>query len=273
MSEDIKPENGSIPPRVTIKIPGQSGELAETPTAATVPTNKTKTARISLDQVTADPGATQAASVSGVGVASKTIRLAPAMTGQVLISPMPSVGKALSGMIFEESKSQTSRISLESVMAEMAGKSQDSPPKTIKVKRPVLTTTPKVAGLSAESQADILPPAAMAPPPPAGELVSKSQTARVDIVPEAVEAQQTQKKTIKIRRADGGAGESKPAGRSISIARAEGESAEVTRTGVDVPAPHGIFIAIAAAAALVLCFMLYVLAAQANPGLGWAVGI
>jgi hypothetical protein len=273
MSEDIKPENGSIPPRVTIKIPGQSGELAETPTAATVPVNKTKTSRISLDQVTAEPGATQAASVNGVGVASKTIRLAPAMTGQVLISSMPSVGKVLSGMISAESKSQTSRISLESAMAETGTKSPDSVPKTIKVKRPMLTTTPKVAGLSAESQSEAPPPATMAPPPPAGELLSKSQTARVDIIPEAAEPQQTQKKTIKIRRADGGSGDIKTVGRSISIARAEGESPEALKAGSDVPAPHGIFIAMAAAAALVLCFMLYVLAAQANPELGWVVGI
>jgi hypothetical protein len=273
MSDDIKPENGSIPPRVTIKIPGQSGELAETPTAATVPSNKTKTSRISLDQVTAEPGATQAASVSGVGVASRTIRLAPAMTGQVLISPVPSVGKALSGMIFEESKSQTSRISLESALAEMGGKSQDSAPKTIKVKRPVLTTTPKMAGLSTESHAEAPSPAVMAPPPPAGELVSKSQTARVDIVPEAVESQQTQKKTIKIRRADGGGGEGKPMVRSMSIARTEGEAPEAGKDGSEVSAPHGIFIAMAAAAALVLCFMLYVLTAQANPALGWVVGI
>jgi hypothetical protein len=273
MSEDIKPENGSIPPRVTIKIPGQSGELAETPTVATVPSNKAKTARISLDQVTAEPGATQAASVSGVGVASKMIRLAPAMTGQVLISPMPSVGKALSGMIFEEPKSQTSRISLEAAMAETGAKRQDSAPKTIKVKRPMLTTTPKVAGLSVEAQSEIPSSAATAQPPPAGELLSKSQTARVDIIPEAAEPQQTQKKTIKIRRADGGAGDIKPVSRSMSIARAEGESAEAPRTGAEVSAPHGIFIAIAAAAALVLCFMLYVLAAQTNPALGWPVGI
>jgi len=264
MSEDIKPENGSIPPRVTIKIPGQSGELPEAPTTATVPSNKAKTARISLDQVTAEPGAAPAAPASGVGVASKTIRLAPAMTGQVLISPMPSVGKALSEMILEAPKSQTSRISLESAMAETGGKLQDSTPKTIKVKRPVLSNAPKVASLSAEVQVE--------PPPPASELISKSQTARVDIIPEAAEPQQTQKKTIKIRRADGG-GDSKPAGRSISIARAEGESAEASKSGADVPAPHGIFIAMAAAAALVLCFMLYVLAAQTNPSLGWPVGI
>ncbi|MEI6787399.1 MAG: hypothetical protein WCL49_02855 [bacterium] len=273
MSDDIKPENGSIPPRVTIKIPGQSGELAETPTAATMPTNKAKTARISLDQVTAEPGATQAAPVSGVGVASKTIRLAPAMTGQVLISSMPSVGKAVSGMVSEESKSQTSRISLEAVMAEISGNSQELPPKTIKVKRPVLTNVPKVTSLPAEVQSESPAPAMVAPQQPAGELVSKSQTARVDIVPEAAEPQQTQKKTIKIRRADGATGDFKPASRSVSIARAEGESAEAPKAGSDVPAPHGIFIAMAAAAALVLCFMLYVLAAQANPALGWPVGI
>lgn len=273
MSDDIKPENGSIPPRVTIKIPGQSGELAETTTATTIPTNKTKTARISLDQVSAEPGATQAAPVNGVGVASKMIRLVPAMTGQVLISPVPSAGKALSVIISEETKSQTSRISLESVMAEISGNSQDAPPKTIKVKRPMLTNTPKVTSLSAEVQSESSSPAMVAPQQPAGELVSKSQTAHVDIVPEAAEPQQTQKKTIKIRRADGATGEFKPVSRSVSIARAEGESAETPKAGSDVPAPHGIFIAMAAAAALVLCFMLYVLAAQANPGLGWTVGI
>lgn len=267
MSEDIKPESSSIPPRVTIKIPGQSGEVVETPTATTLPAAKKKTARISLDQVSAEPGAAAAAPVSGVGVASKSIRLAPAMTGQVTIAPMTPVGKALGGMLSEDAKRTTSRIPLESILAEQGGKLPDSAPKTIKVKRPVLSTTPRVAGLPVESQAEV--PAA----PVAGEMSSKSQTARVDIAPEAIEPQQTQKKTIKIRRADGGAGDGAAAGRNISIARTEGAPAEVSAAGAGVSAPHWFFIVTAAAAAVTLCFMLYVLAAQAYPDLGWKVGV
>lgn len=265
MSEDITPENNSIPPRVTIKVPGQSGEVVETPTA-TLPSAKKKTARISLDQVTAEPGAAAAAPVSGVGVASKSIRLAPAMTGQVSIAPMPTVGKALGGMLSEEGKRTTSRIPLESVLAEQGGKLPDSAPKTIKVKRPMLSNTPKVAGLAVESQPETPPSTAVA-----SEMQSKSQTARVDIAPEAAEPQQTQKKTIKIRRPDGAGGDSAQAGRSISIARTEGLSAEVSAAGAGVPSPHWFFVVSAAAAAITICFMLYVLAAQAYPDLGWKV--
>ena len=95
----------------------------------------------------------------------------------------------------------------------------------------------------------------------------------MDIAAEAMEPQQTQKKTIKIRRADGGAGDSATAGRSISVARTEGASVEESVAGVGVPAPHWFFIVTAAAAAVTLCFMLYVLAAQAYPDLGWKVGV
>lgn len=271
MSEDIKPENGSIPPRVSIKIPGQSGEVDEKSLAEAQAYGKKKTARIPLDQVTAEPGAASAASVSGVGVSSKSIRILPTVGGPGTISPLPPVGKALSGMLTPESKSQTSRIPLEFAISDKGAKVSDGVPKTIKVKRPVLAATPKVTAMPVEVPAEVPPPVAEVPA--AGALSSKNQTARVDIIPEAVEPQQTQKKTIKIRRADGGAGEIKPTGRSVSIARAEGAPSEVPAQGPGVPAPHGIFVALAAAAALVLCFMLYVLAAQAYPGLGLKLGI
>lgn len=266
MTEDIKPEESPIPPRVTIKLSSQSGQMQESPTAVTMPSLKKKTARISLDQVTAEPGATPAAPVSGVGVAAKSIRLAPAVSGQINISSMPPIGKALGGVLSEEVKRATSRIPLESILAEQGGTLPEGAPKTIKVKRPVLSTTPRVAGLAVEPSPEPLPPVA-------GEMVSKSQTARVDIAPEQSEPQPTQKKTIKIRRPDGAGGESAPAAvRSVSIARAEGTTAGVQAAGSEVAAPHWFFVASAAAAMMTICFMLFVLAAQAYPDLGWKVG-
>ena len=274
MNDDIKPESSAIPPRVTIKVPGQTGEVAEgaSPMAdstvgTTLPGNKKQTSRITLDKVTAEPGATLGSSVSGLGVASKTIRLAPAVTGQVSISPLPPVGKALSGaLISDDGKRQTSRIPLDAVLTGKGESAGDAIPKTIKVKRPVLSSVSKVTGLPTEA------PAVVPAPPPAGMMSSKNQTARVDIVPEAAETQQTQKKTIKIRRADGAASDIKAGPRSVTIARGE-EGAGSAGEGAEVAPPHVIFPIMAAAAMLVLCFMLYVLAAQAFPHLGWSVGV
>lgn len=266
MSEDNRPENGAIPPRVQIKVPGQSGDLSGADAAG-----KKKTARLSLDQVTAEPGVVAGAPVEGMGVASKTIRLAPALTGQVAVAPLPSIGKALTGtFVYDEPKRQTSRIPLESVMPGVgAGSSQGAVaapstiPKTIKVKRPSISLSPAAA--SAQGEAPVAAPVAEAP------AAAKNQTARVEITPDMVpEAQQTQKKTIKIRRADGDA---KPAGeqRSVAIARAESAEASIPSVAGQVAAPHWAFVGVAAVALLVLCFMVYVLAAQAFPNLGWSV--
>lgn len=276
MSEDTTPEQSSIPPRVTIKIPSQSGEVGATPAAPALPGAKKKTSRISLDQVTAEPGAASASPVSGIGVTSKSIRILPSTAGQGTIAPLPPVGKALSGMMGDEAKRQTSRIPLAAVLPDSA-KVGDAIPKTIKVKRPVLTPTPKVGGLPVETpaEAQAAPPPVTEEPPVAAavEPSAKSQTARVDIIPEAAESQPTQKKTIKIRRADGGGADLKPSVRSVSIARTEGAPEGVRSAGPEVPPPHGVFVALAAAAVLVLCFMVYVLAAQAFPSLGWRVGV
>jgi len=272
MSEDIKPEAGAIPPRLNIKVPGQTGDVesglhAAPATDSSLPGNKKKTSRISLDQVTAEPGAAPAASVSGIGMASKTIRLAPAMTGQVSINPLPSVGKALSGVVIpDDGKRQTSRIPLDTVMSgktDPGSSGGDATPKTIKVKRPILSVSPKMTPMQEEL-----------PQPSASN--EKSKTARVDIVPEALaEPQQTQKKTIKIRRADGG-GEAKPMMRSAGGAQSGGAPAAVPGgmpESSGVPAPHWMFLVTATAALLVLGYMVYVQSAQAFPNLGWNTGL
>ncbi len=284
MSDDIESGNGPIPPRMTIKNQGKSdssavnmpegGDLnsnassgSTDPNPAPISLNKKKTARIALDQVTAETGA--ASAVPGTGIASKTIRLAPAMTGQVAAAPFPSVGKALTGMLVsDETKRKTSRISLDAVLPQLevtAPAGGDSTPKTIRIKRPTLSVPPAS-----------IPPIQVKEPPPsvvvAAPINEKSQTSRVDIPPEAVamEEQQTQKKTIKIRRADGGAPETGAAPRSISISRTE--AAVAVPETVQVAAPHWSFVLVAAAAVVTLCVMLYVLMAQAYPSLGWSVG-
>lgn len=281
MSEDIQSGNGTIPPRLTIKVPGQTeGAEANAPAAGTsdlgnspapaqmagapLINNKKKTARISLDQATADSGAP--ASVAGGGIASKTIRLAPAMTGQVSAVPLPSVGKALTGiLVSDEIKRKTSRISLDSVLPQLEAASVggDAAPKTIRIKRPTFPVPSSLPSLQAE-----------APLAVSVESNVKSQTARVELPPEpvSVEGQQTQKKTIKIRRADGGGGGAyvKATPRSVNISRIEAEAA-IPATA-QVAAPHWSFVLVATAAVITLCVMLYVLMAQAFPALGWSLG-
>lgn len=282
MSEETNTGTGSIPPRLTIKKQEQNeSESAESgapevtmsnpplsleskPTLNQdmgVPSNKKKTARITLDQVTAEPGAS--ATVFGAGLASKTIRLAPAMTGQVSAEPLFSVGKAMTGMLVsDDAKRKTSRISLDSVLPQLdsvAAAGGDSAPKTIKIKRPTL------------SQPVTIRPPASVEAPAVGDVGAKSRTARVDIPQEEnapAEAQQTQKKTIKIRRADGvGAdGASMSAPRTVSISRNEPEAAGIVSE--QVAAPHWSFVVIAAAAVVMMCVMLYVLVSQAYPSVG-----
>ncbi|MEI6563305.1 MAG: hypothetical protein WCO42_03240 [bacterium] len=280
MNEENKSENGGIPPRLTIKKPEQSGEAGDTvatrdssvppviPEGNPVPVQdpslagfKKKTSRISLDQVSAEPGATLAASVSGVGVASKTIRLAPAVTGQI---SLPSVGKVLSGVIVsDDANRRTSRISLDSILprTEAGTAGEDAVPKTIRVKRPTLSTPVGMPSLSVA-----------APTTPPLSSSAKSQTARV-VVPEEVvssESQQTQKKTIKIRRADGGGVDIKAVPRSVTIARTEGDAADQSEG--EVPAPHWAFVVTASAAVVMMCVMMYALIAQVFPNLGWSLG-
>jgi len=261
MSDDTKIEEGGIPPRVTIKVPGQSGEVVS------AGAGKKKTTRIALDQVSAESGAVQGAHVESVGVASKTIRLAPIVSSQTAVTPLPSIGKALSGNFSaDDGKRQTSRIPLEAIFPGLSQSGTSgmpsSIPKTIKVKRPMISLSPK---MDVETGGESVP---VVSEPPSSVVSAKSQTARVDVVQDAApEAQQTQKKTIKIRRADGDPRAAEP--RGVSIARS-GEDSSASSSN-QVARPHGVFIGVAAAALMVLSFMIYVLAAQAYPSLGWSL--
>lgn len=272
--------NPPIPPKVDLKkIPltrppeaaadeaGSAPGLAKKQTArievplADLSTPKKKTSRIGLDAPGTPP---QGVPVPGGQPLPKTIVIKPPAAAAAKVSPPPIDP-------IEAAKKMTSRIALETALT--AGDGTDggqtgSPttPKTIRIKRPSQAATIKLTRPDAPPEA-----------PSASETASaKSKTSRIDIPVEAIETEApTQKKTIKIRRPDATKGV-----KSLTIARPEGESATVAATVVagaiapdETPEPSvgAIFTITALASVLVIGVLLYVLAAQAFPGLGLSV--
>lgn len=258
--------DNAIPPKLSFK-PAEPGvpeaeegkkhtARVDLPQAAPEPAAilKKKTSRIPLEQAGAEPGAPTGDPVPGVG-ASKTIRLAPvAAVPTITIAPSPKAVSAAT--LSEDIKRQTSRIPLDEATATKV-ESQPSAPKTIRIKRP--------SGLQS---APILPPTPQEEEALAPETAGKSVTSRIDLPEEAGsgEGQATQRKTIKIRRAEGGT--VRPAPRSLAVARVEAQAA--ARVEQEVAAPHAIFPMLAAAALVLLCVMVYVLLLQAFPDLNWS---
>jgi hypothetical protein len=277
MSENTTSGDTSMPPKLNLKQSDQPAtgipmagrdakshtariNLPETPPEP-APALKKKTSRIPLDQVSAEPGAPAGSPVLGMGT-SKTIRLSP-------LSPSPTITivpsqKVLSGsMILDDAKRQTSRIPLELAISEKDNTSTSQPnaPKTIRIKRPNISQS-------------IPAPVQAATPPPAQESTQSpmSRTSPIDI-PEQESpdsGQATQRKTIRIRRPEGGSAE-RAAPRSLAVARIEKEAAAnvAAELAGGVSAPHPIFPALAAVAVILLCVLVYVLFTQAFPTLGW----
>jgi hypothetical protein len=278
MSENTTPGGDPLPPKLNLKPQNPLVDLVNaTPVERdakhhtakidlpaippeTNGTLKKKTSRIPLDQVSAEPGAPSGSPVPGVGTA-KTIRLTnPPSSPTITIVPS---SKAIVGtMILDDAKRQTSRIPLESATTG-SGESGDQPaiPKTIRIKRPTVTQSVPV------------PAAPLAQPTsPAQEspFAPKSSTARIDLPEQEMTeegGQVTQRKTIKIRRADGSV-PAKPGPRSPVVARMEQEAAEHAAEAVS--APHPIFPTLAAVAIVLLCVLVYVLCVQAFPNLNWS---
>ena len=268
MSDNTTLGDNAIPPKLNLK-PQEANKHTtriDLPTAQPEPppTLKKKTSRIPLDQVSAESGAAAGAPVQGVG-ASKTIRISrPTGTPTITIAPS---SKVLSGtMISDDAKRQTSRIPLELAISDGANTpSEGGAPKTIRIKRPTPTQSEPA-------------PVAMPPPPQAVESVATppppamSKTAQISLPDAALPetGQATQRKTIKIRRADG-VGIDKAAPRSLAVARVEKVMADHVAADAagEVPPPHPIFPVMAAAAVALLCVLVYVLFVQAFPSLGW----
>jgi hypothetical protein len=207
-----------------------------------------------LEQVSAEAGAPSGAPVGGVGISSKTIRLAPPTPTPPTISipPATPVTRVMTRGP-DDAKRQTSRISLEIALAERADAGgAPGTPKTIRIKRPVAAPGAKEGVAPAPS------------PTEAPTVVAKSITSRIDAAeaPQP-EGQPTQRKTIKIRRAEGGV-TLKPAPRSVAVARLEAEAAE-RRAEEVAESTHVLFPVAAAVAVCILVFMIYAFLVQAFP--------
>ena len=129
-------------------------------------------------------------------------------------------------------------------------------PKTIRIKRPDGAAATGPVALPAEA------------PPPAIEPITmearKSETARIEMPEGAVEQAPTRRKTIRIKRPDGG-GEGRPltiSAPSPAIARTRPMELEEAGGEAEEEGESALFAVLALAAVLMACVLVYVLAAQ-----------
>jgi hypothetical protein len=122
-------------------------------------------------------------------------------------------------------------------------------PRTIRIKRP--------EGASPTTEIPPITP----PAPQKVEAARKSETARIDLPPEAAALEEqpppTRKKTIKIKR-PGAGGTSTP----IVIAKPAAGAPQAEEAATGEPQPHPAFTWVAVAAILIIAILIYVLAAQ-----------
>jgi hypothetical protein len=269
MSEDPKPPNGNLPPKLTLRKE-ESGAIplpAPAPAAGSPTLSKKATTRIPL-AATEGGAPADTAVTPGTNYSTKTIRLTPLAASRPLsVAPAvrpPSATTSLSDL----AKRQTSRIPLEAAMATdhtpsaAASLAVSEAPKTIRIKRPGQAPAPVGATIKAPA-----PSPQSAPVAASDASAQKSKTARVDVEDVQADdaAQATQRKTIKIRRAEGAT--AKPIPRSMAVARVESEVAEAAieeRVRINVAFPI-----MAAVALVILGVLVVVAAAQAFPSLGW----
>jgi len=160
-----------------------------------------------------------------------------------------------SKLAMDAAKRKTSRIPLEEALTadkepdEAAEPADPARPKTIKIKRPGSET----ATVKAKK------------PAPADKTATEadnselSKTSRLDIPPDATDATPTQKKTIRVKRPDGGAA-AKPA---ATPHPAKGVVPPEPMGPIRSDEPGTVWAILALAASLVMCVLIYVLAAQA----------
>ena len=240
--------------RPTIRLtPAAQAPAAAAPQAAAPrPASKKETSRIPLEAAVAasDPAPS----------APKTVRIKPAQT-----QPLAASDAAADG---EDTKRKTSRISLEAALAaDQAGKGEA--PKTIKLKRPAEAATVKLSPApAAAATAGAAVPAAQVPAAePEAPAMGKTARLDEDLQGEEDGATPTKRKTIRVKRPTQRPGV-KP---SVSVARSPSSAAQpgmeaafaAPQASVGWLAP-----VLSIAAILVCCVLIYVLAAQAYPGLG-----
>ncbi len=212
-------------------VSATTAEVAEQPATAVTPpksASKKETSRIPLDA--AKPRVEK--SFSSVGLEPPTtVRISkPGETAQITGLPKPDDVAAAE-------KRKTSRISLEAVLNETPADSASGGTKTIRLKRPGEAPTAKVGGAKS-----------------AGEQGAGGET-----------ASPTQRKTVLVKRPQESA-----SSRKLTVARTGEEGGASSASGgasdnlsMPVRGPHWIFGVLSIAAALVMCVVIYLFAAQA----------
>ncbi|MDP6630495.1 MAG: hypothetical protein QGH42_12485 [Kiritimatiellia bacterium] len=219
---------------------------------------KRKTSRIPLEAAKAPD---EDAKTEGVATLKpKTIKIKPSApvpkmrSTQPLSITVPITEDDSSKLATDAAKRKTSRIPLEEALT--ADKEPDEPaepadparPKTIKIRRPGSeTATVKAKKPSSAAKAKQADDSEM------------SKTSRLDLPPDAADATPTQKKTIRVKRPDGG-GAAKPAAKSHP---AQGVVPPEPVGPIRSDEPGAVWAILAVAASLVIGVLIYVLAAQA----------
>lgn len=298
--------NGSAKPPTT-RIPPVAAPAGAAPTPIKIPTGemakKKETSRIELTQ--ARPPASEPAKASTVRVDTAPNLIRPLTEAQrqelfkkstVRVRVEEAQAKAPPGPVVkatpaegEAAKKQTARIDLNEVLggdedlfkrrtamldpAKFPPTPTEAPgaPKTIRIKRP-------------EPGAATGPIAAPAEPArpvePITTAARKSETARIELPEEVAEQTPTRRKTIRIKRPEGG--EARPlvvSQPSLTIARAEPTESLPLIAGEEEESST-LFSVLALAAVLLACVLIYVLAAQvgtveslAAPNVPWPGGV
>ncbi|MBL7076999.1 MAG: hypothetical protein ISS31_05980 [Kiritimatiellae bacterium] len=239
------------------EAPEPPAEKAEAPAKTNT---KRKTSRIPLESAKA-PEEKAGAKEGAAKLKPKTIKIKPSApvpkvrSTQPLSITVPIAEEDTEKIRTDAAKRQTSRIPLEDALT--ADKESDEPaepvdparPKTIKIKRP----GSEAATVKAKK-----------PVPKKGDDGEMGKTARLDHLPlDEAETTPTQKKTIRVKRPDGASTTAPvaaaPAAPRPGLGLTPPEPIEQPRSDE----PGGVWAILALAATLVLCVVIYMLAAQA----------
>ncbi|HOW96365.1 MAG TPA: hypothetical protein P5567_10165 [Kiritimatiellia bacterium] len=286
---DSKPDEASVPPR--IKLNG-NGKTEAPPRISLQPKQpgKSETSRIELGEARpADPmelakkmTARIDAPKPPVRVISEVERLATAKTATQQFKSMTQQVKSATAPIskaaipdLDAAKKQTARIDLQEVLgsgdedifkrrtaildpSKIQAAEAAAQPKTIRIKRPEGGTGP----IKPVSEP-------MKPAEPVAAEARKSETARIelpaDVAEEAAAEAPTRRKTIRIKRPEGGGAPMAIRPMSVSQPATAVTRAEPGELPVIAPAEEGpgaVYSILAIAALLVACVLIYVLAAQ-----------
>jgi len=288
-----KGDNAGKPPKIRLSPPNKTNSTLPKPKIKltsvpmeTVPDapkedakDKPKIKLVSSTQETTPP----ASSPPKIKLASKTIKKTPET---VTVPPLDTASPAkstttriaaakpktikikrpssavLSSSSMSDAKKETSRVDVSEALAETAQKAP--PPKTIKLKRPgasVLTPVPKLTPAVEDAPKEVIASA------------KKSETSRIQLPPEAMVEAPTVRKTVQIKRTGTGGGAAPK--KTFTLAKPSTDTSLdddpfMPEINIEPEEKTVVFSLVSLVAAIVVCVLIYVLAAQTiMPNLPW----